>query len=63
MTQIECLDKLKKRGKVSFTQQNFSKHVAKGVIPFELNNSKKKYKYKKVLKALRKAGLLIEQNH
>jgi hypothetical protein len=58
MTQIECLEKLKRKGKVDFTQQNFSQHVARGVIPCKIKNGRKSYKYKDVLEALRKAGLL-----
>ena len=62
MTQIKCLSKLKRKGKVDFTQQNFSKHVAKGVIPHDIVDGKKSYKYKDVLDSLFRAGLLIEQN-
>ena len=62
MTQIKCLNKLKRKGKVDFSQQNFSKHVAKGVIPYNITDGKKTYKYKDVLDALFRAGLLVEQN-
>ena len=61
MTQVKCLNKLKRKGKVNFTQQNFSKHVTKGIIPYSLVDGKKNYKYKDVCEALRMAGLLIEQ--
>jgi len=60
MTQIDCLNKLKRKGKVAFTQQNFSKLVARGVIPFGIKNGKKNYKYKLVLEELNRAGLLLE---
>lgn len=60
MTQIQCLNKLKRKGKVDFSQQNFSKHVARGVIPCNIVDGRKVYKYKDVLEALRKAGLLLE---
>ena len=62
MTQVRCLDKLKRKGKVTFTQQNFSKHVLRGIIPYSIVDGKKEYKYKEVLNALFKAGLLVEQN-
>ena len=63
MTQIKCLNKLIRKGKVNFTQQNFSKLVQRGVIPYKIKDDKKSYKYKDVLEALRKAGLLIEQKN
>jgi len=59
MKQINCLNKLKKQGKVNFTQQYFSKLVKQGVIPYKLKESKKSYKYKVVVEALKKAGLLL----
>ena len=62
MTQIKCLNKLVRNGKVDFTQQNFSKLVQRGVIPYKRKDAKKSYKYKDVLEALRKAGLLLTQN-
>ena len=59
MTQIQCYNKLKRKGKIDFSQQNFSKHVQRGVIPYEIVEGRKSYKYKDVLEALRKAGLLL----
>jgi len=58
MKQIKCLNKLKKQGKINFSQQYFSKLVKQGVIPYKLKKSKKSYKYKEVVYALHMAGLL-----
>lgn len=58
MTQAQLHRKLIRKDKIGFTQQALSQHVIRGVVPYKLLDGKKEYKYKKVLDALERAGLL-----
>ena len=61
MTQARLYRKLIKKDKIDMTQQNLSYYVLKGYIPYKEVAGKKEYKYKKVVSALERAGLLKGQ--
>lgn len=61
MTQARLYRKLIKKDKFDMTQQALSYYVLKGYISYKNKDGKKDYKYKKVVEALERAGLLKGQ--